>query len=105
MRRAIKTKNGEVLDFKNEYLSLKDYLSVDEIDGRDEENVLDPYLREIIKSRKDESAVKDIIQTIQEKQYEIITSEEKENFVLQGCAGSGKTMVMLHRLSYLMYNN
>ena len=105
LRRAIKTKNGEVLDFKNEYLSLKDYLSVDEIDGRDEENVLDPYLREIIKSRKDESAVKDIIQTIQEKQYEIITSDEKENFVLQGCAGSGKTMVMLHRLSYLMYNN
>ena len=24
---------------------------------------------------------------------------------MQGCAGSGKTMVMLHRLSYLMYNN
>ena len=105
LRRAIIAKNGKVLDFKNEYLSLKDYLSKEEIQDRDEENVLDPYLREIIKSRKDESAVKDIIRTIQEKQYEIITSGERENFVLQGCAGSGKTMVMLHRLSYLMYNN
>ncbi len=105
LRRAIQTKSGKVLDFKNEYLSLKGYLSPEEIAGRDEENILDPFLREIIKSRKEESAVKDIIQTIQEKQYEIITQPENKNFVLQGCAGSGKTMVMLHRLSYLMYNN
>ena len=105
LRRAIRTKSGKVVDFKNEYLSLRDYLSSDEIAGRDQENVLDPFLREIIKSRKEESAVKDIIETIQEKQYEIITRAEKDNFVLQGCAGSGKTMVMLHRLSYLMYNN
>ncbi len=105
LRRAIRTKDGKVLDYKNEYLSLKEYLSTDEIDGRDEENVLDPFLKEIIHARKEESAVKDIIQTIQEKQYEIITCPEQTNFVLQGCAGSGKTMVMLHRLSYLMYNN
>lgn len=105
LRRALRTKNGAVLDFKNEYLSLKGYLSKEEIAGKDEDNVLDPYLKEIIKSRKEESAVKDIIETIQEKQYEMITRPEKSNFVLQGCAGSGKTMVMLHRLSYLMYNN
>ena len=105
LRRAIRTKNGEVIDFKNEFLSLKDYLSPEEIANKDEENVLDPFLREIIKNRKEESAVRDIIETIQEKQYEIITCPEQQNFVLQGCAGSGKTMVMLHRLSYLMYNN
>lgn len=105
LRRAIRTKSGKVVDFKNEYLSLKGYLSEEEIADRDEENVLDPFLREIIKNRKHEPAVKDIIETIQEKQYEIITCAERKNFVLQGCAGSGKTMVMLHRLSYLMYNN
>ena len=105
LRRAIRTKSGKVLDFKNEYLSLKDYLSPEEIADRDEENILDPFLREIIKNRKQESSIKDIIETIQEQQYEIITRPEKGNFVLQGCAGSGKTMVMLHRLSYLMYNN
>lgn len=105
LRRALRTKNGKLLDYKNEYLSLKDYLSAEEIANRDEENILDPFLREIIKKRKEESSVKDIIETIQEKQYEIITRPEEQDFVLQGCAGSGKTMVMLHRLSYLLYNN
>ncbi len=105
LRRALRTKFGKLLDYKNEYLSLREYLSAEEIADRDEENVLDPFLREIIKTRKEEASVKDIIETIQEKQYEIITQPEEKNFVLQGCAGSGKTMVMLHRLSYLLYNN
>lgn len=105
LRRAIQTKNGKVLDFKNEYLSVKDYLSKEEIAGRDEELSFDPYLRRILKERKDESSIQDIIETIQEKQYELITEGEKENFIVQGCAGSGKTMVLLHRLSYLLYNN
>ncbi len=104
LRRAIRAKSGTVLDYKNEYLSLKEYLTAEEIAERDEENVLDPFLKEIIRARKEESAVRDIIETIQEKQYEIITLPKDRNFVLQGCAGSGKTMVMLHRLSYLMYN-
>ena len=105
LRRALRVKNGRFLEYKNEYLSLKDYLTEEEIGGRDEDNVLDPFLREIIRNRKEETAVQDIIRTIQEKQYEIITLPEENNFVLQGCAGSGKTMVMLHRLSYLMYNH
>lgn len=105
LRRAIRTQNGKLLDFKNEYLALKDYLSEEEIGGRDEDNILDPFLREIIRSRKEETEIQDIIRTIQEKQYEVITSPEDVSFVLQGCAGSGKTMVMLHRLSYLMYNH
>lgn len=105
LRRALQTKDGKLLDFKNEFLSVREYLSAEEIAGRDEEILFDPYLREIIKERKEETGVKDIIRTIQEKQYEIITCPERENFVLQGCAGSGKTMVLLHRLSYLMYNN
>ncbi len=105
LRRAIRASKGKVLAFKDEYLSLRDYLSAEEIKDRDEDNVLDPFLKEIIKNRKDEAAVRDIIETIQELQYEMITLPEKTNFVLQGCAGSGKTMVMLHRLSYLMYNN
>ncbi len=105
LRRALSVKNGKLLGFKNEYLSVKDMLSPEEIAGRDEEILFDPYLRSIIKSRKDDTQIRDIIQTIQEKQFEIITRPERESFVLQGCAGSGKTMILLHRLSYLMYNN
>lgn len=105
LRRALRTKSGCLEDFKNEFLSVRDFLSAEEIAGRDEELIFDPFLREIIKDRKEEASVRDIIQTIQEKQYEIITCPEDKSFVLQGCAGSGKTMVLLHRLSYLMYNN
>ncbi len=105
LRRALSVKNGKLLDFRNEYLSVKDVLSPDEIAGRDEEILFDPYLRDIIRSRKDDVKVRDIIRTIQEKQFDIIARPERESFVLQGCAGSGKTMIMLHRLSYLMYNN
>ena len=105
LRRAIRTKSGKVVDFRNEYLSVKDYLSAEEIGGRDEEIIFDPFLREVIKSRKEKSGITDIIDTIQEKQYEIITLPEDARFVVQGIAGSGKTMIMLHRLSYIMYNN
>lgn len=28
----------------------------------------------------------------------------EKSFIVQGCAGSGKTMVLLHRLRYLLYN-
>ncbi len=105
LRRALSVKNGKLLGFKNEYLSVKGVLSPEEIAGRDEEILFDPYLRSIIKSRKDDTQIRDIIQTIQEQQFEIVTRPERESFVLQGCAGSGKTMILLHRLSYLMYNN
>ncbi|MGN1052771.1 MAG: UvrD-helicase domain-containing protein, partial [Candidatus Scatosoma sp.] len=105
LRRALRVKEGKTEGFKNEFLSVRDYLSREEISGRDEEILFDPYLREILKSRKEETDIRDIIETIQEKQYEVISLPERENFVLQGCAGSGKTMVMLHRLSYLMYND
>lgn len=105
LRRAIRAKEGKVLDYRDEFLAVRDYLSTEEIGGKDKEIIYDAYLQEIIQERKEEPSVKDIIETIQEKQYEIITQPDGKNFVLQGCAGSGKTMVLLHRLSYLMYNN
>ncbi len=105
LRRALSVKNGRLEDYKNEYLSVREQLSEEEIAGRDEEILFDPFLRQIIKSRKDDVRIRDIIQTIQEQQFAIITKPERESFVVQGCAGSGKTMILLHRLSYLMYNN
>ena len=105
LRRAIRTASGKVEDFKNEYLSVGDSLTEEEIAGRDASVIFDPFLKEILTSRKDKREICDIIETIQEKQYEIITADENAEFVVQGVAGSGKTMILLHRLSYLMYNN
>ena len=70
LRRAIRTCNGKVADFKNEYLSVKGYLSSEEIDGRDESVIFDPFLKEILESRKEKREITDIIETIQEKQYD-----------------------------------
>ena len=85
---------------KNELMSLcreKGYphprtvdLSKEEIAGRDEEIIFDPFLKEILRTRKEQSEISDIIETIQEKQFEVITKPERANFILQGCAGSGK---------------
>lgn len=105
LRRAIRAHAGKILDVQNEFLSLKDYLTKEEIGGRDESVIFDPFLKDILSSRKEKQEICDIIETIQEKQYRIITAPEDEQFIVQGVAGSGKTMIMLHRLSYLMYNN
>ena len=59
---------------------------------------------EKLRKEKREDAV-DIIETLQYNQSEIIHQSLGKNFFVQGCAGSGKTMVMLHRLSWILYNN
>lgn len=46
----------------------------------------------------------DIIATIQKEQNEIIRSSPFHNMIVQGVAGSGKTTVAMHRISYMMYN-
>ena len=45
------------------------------------------------------------IATIQANQYQIITQDKSAMLTVCGCAGSGKTMIMFHRLRYLLYNN
>ena len=93
LRRALRTVSGRVAEFKNEYLSVGDNLTKEEIAGRDAAVIFDPFLKEILSSRKDKREICDIIETIQEKQYEIITAPEEAEFIVQGVAGSGKTMI------------
>ena len=47
----------------------------------------------------------DIVATIQKEQNAIIRKPFPRNLIVQGVAGSGKTTVAVHRVSYLMYNN
>jgi hypothetical protein len=55
--------------------------------------------------RKKQHNLVDIIATIQENQNAIVDVSIYKNIIVQGCAGSGKTMVLLHRLSSLKYNH
>lgn len=44
-----------------------------------------------------------ITATIQKEQNEIIRHRQKDWLVVNGCAGSGKTTILLQRIAYLMY--
>ncbi|MGL4875436.1 MAG: HelD family protein [Clostridium sp.] len=48
--------------------------------------------------------LKDIVMTIQEEQDKIIREDADKVIVVNGVAGSGKTTIALHRVSYLLYN-
>ena len=48
--------------------------------------------------------LKDIVMTIQKEQDEIIREDRDKVIVVNGVAGSGKTTIALHRISYLLYN-
>ena len=45
-----------------------------------------------------------IIATIQQEQNEVIRKKPQYNLLIQGAAGSGKTTVAMHRISYILYN-
>ena len=54
---------------------------------------------------KNKSAVLgEIISTIQKEQNAVIRRSPKMNLIVQGVAGSGKTTVAMHRISYILYN-
>lgn len=55
-------------------------------------------------SKNKEAVLGDIIATIQKEQNEIIRETPFANILVQGVAGSGKTTVAMHRISYILYN-
>jgi len=69
-----------------------------------EDVISDEFLIKVISVNREDKNTHDIIQTIQRNQYEMITFNTNKNMIVLGCAGSGKTMIMFHRLSYILFN-
>ncbi len=96
LRRALEIQKAKLITCNTEY------------DGGEaslEGEVIDPFLLTVLKDKRRQLRLTDIVRTIQENQNEIMRRPITENFAVQGCAGSGKTMILLHRLSVLLYNN
>lgn len=66
--------------------------------------ISDEFLQELLE-RRSTPEFKNIVFSIQRKQGEIIQAPYNNNMIVQGCAGSGKSMIMLHRLPILLYDN
>lgn len=63
------------------------------------DDLLNKYL-----AKNKQAVLSEIIATIQKEQNDIIRLSPKQNLIVQGVAGSGKTTVAMHRISFLLYN-
>ena len=86
LKRTYEISDGRLLDFFD-----SDVITNDEF--------LTKYL-----SKNKEVVLGEIIATIQREQNEIIRDTPFHSVIVQGVAGSGKTTVAMHRISYILYN-
>lgn len=79
----------------------------------DDDGVRDFYDSEVVAnddlltkylSKSSRNVLGEIIATIQQEQNEVIRINPHHNVLIQGSAGSGKTTVAMHRISYILYN-
>lgn len=87
------------LNLKRVY-TIKDgkLISYMDVHSTSDDDLLKPYL-----GVNADSKIKNIVSSIQKEQNDIIRDALHKNIIIQGVAGSGKTTVMLHRISYLAY--
>lgn len=96
LRRALNIQNSTLLSYKTEYDG-----NIVSLEG----DVIDQFLLTVLHDKRRQNRLTDIIRSIQANQNSIIRQALQKSFIVQGCAGSGKTMILLHRLSYLKFNN
>ena len=65
-------------------------------------NIDDELLQEVLATESSDK-MKNIVNTIQKEQNQIIRNVNDKNLIVQGIAGSGKTSVALHRIAFLLY--
>lgn len=65
-------------------------------------NITDDVLQQVLSNNSNDK-MKNIVNTIQEEQNDIIRNLTDKNLIVEGIAGSGKTSVALHRIAYLLY--
>lgn len=85
-KRTYEIEDGKLLDFFDSEVIAND-------------DLLTKYL-----AKNKQAVLGEIVATIQKEQNEIIRKSPYHNVIVQGVAGSGKTTVAMHRISYILYN-
>lgn len=85
LKRQYSIEDGELLDFRDIDITTKDDL-----------------LQESLSQNADHR-LNEIVSTIQEEQNRVIRADLRKPIIVQGAAGSGKTTIALHRVSYFLY--
>lgn len=84
-KRQYKIEAGELINYQDVDLTTNDQL-----------------LQEALAQNAD-TRLTEIVATIQQEQNEIIRAHLRQPVIVQGAAGSGKTTIALHRISYFLY--
>ncbi len=94
LRRSLRIRNGILVSCSTEYAGDR---------PAEEKGDASPALTAALQARQEGVQTEDILPTLQDFQDRIIRLPRSRNFAVQGPAGSGKTAVMLHRLSWLKH--
>lgn len=86
LKRTFEIANGKLLDYFDTEVVAND-------------DLLTKYL-----AKSKQAVLGEIIATIQKEQNDIIRQSPFHSIIVQGVAGSGKTTVAMHRISYILYN-
>ncbi len=86
LKRTYEIEDGRLLDYFDSEVIAND-------------DLLTKYL-----AKNKQAVLSEIVATIQKEQNEIIRKSPYHNMIVQGVAGSGKTTVAMHRISFILYN-
>ena len=86
LKRTYEIEDGKLLDYFDSEVIAND-------------DLLTKYL-----AKNKQAVLGEIIATIQKEQNDIIRKSPYHNVIVQGVAGSGKTTVAMHRISFILYN-
>lgn len=99
---TVKNEGSQTIDLKRK----RTYEIADDrlIDFFDSDVVANDELLTKYLARNKSAVLGEIIATIQKEQNAVIRRSPRMNLIVQGVAGSGKTTVAMHRISYILYN-
>ncbi len=86
LKRTYEIESGKLIDYFDSEVIAND-------------DLLTKYL-----AKNKQAVLSEIVATIQKEQNDIIRKSPYHNIIVQGVAGSGKTTVAMHRISYILYN-